>query len=290
MEDPNPAPLQMNTTNTTKLTKAPARILGRFHAAQVVRSATAAVLMVVGVLAPFTLVHGFAAPPPDRIGRAALAEVANLYEEDEVTDTGLASEQRLYEKPRRSRELARDLLTKAAAAERSVTQYMKSLENGDQKLQGLDYRLKEEGSLARKIESDAKEQGIALESAAENIHDVLRYTLTIDADRYQEAVPRVLSQLTSAGYTVAKFNNAWGGKYYQGVNVQLESPDGVPVELQLHTPQSFAIKQASHAVYEIRRDPASTPAEIAKAKRLSLAYNAQVRTPEGAEALVWPAA
>ena len=167
---------------------------------------------------------------------------------------------------------------------------MKRLENDDMQLQGLDYRFKGEESLVRKIESDAEKQDIALEAAAENIHDVLRYTLTIDADRYQEAVPNVLGQLTSSGYTVEKFNNAWGGKYYQGVNVQLESPDGVPVELQLHTPQSFAVKQASHGVYEIRRDPASTPEQVAKAKRLSLAYNAQVRTPEGAEALDWPAA
>ncbi|MCI6099962.1 MAG: hypothetical protein MR630_10180 [Selenomonas sp.] len=286
MEDPNPAP-------TTKFQEKSSRVLAHFHASHFIRSATATVLMVVGVLAPFTLVHGFAAPHPDRISRATIAEVANLTQEDTALKGGLSQKLRLEdeEEPQQlSRVLAKKLLARAAAAETNVTQDMKRLENDDMQLQGLDYRFKGEESLIRKIESDAEKQDIALEVAAKNIHDVLRYTLTIDADRYQEAVPNVLSQLTSSGYTVEKFNNSWGGKYYQGVNVQLESPDGVPVELQLHTPQSFAVKQASHGVYEIRRDPASTPAEVAKATRLSLAYNAQVRTPEGAEALSWPAA
>ena len=285
MEDPNPE-TQANNTKSS-------RVLAHFHASHFIRSATATVLMVVGVFAPFTLVHGFAQPHPDRISRATIAEVANLTHEDAALKNGLSAKLRLEdeEEPQQpSRVLAKKLLARAAAVESGVTQDMKRLENDDMQLQGLDYRFKGEESLVRQIESDAVAQDIALEAAAENIHDVLRYTLTIDADRYQEAVPNVLGQLTSSGYTVEKFNNAWGGKYYQGVNVQLESPDGVPVELQLHTPQSFAVKQASHGVYEIRRDPASTPEQVAKAKRLSLAYNAQVRTPEGAEALDWPAA
>lgn len=68
------------------------------------------------------------------------------------------------------------------------------------------------------------------------------------------------------------------------------SPAGVRVELQFHTPQSFAVKQASHAVYEIRRNPASSPDEVAEATRLSLAYNAAVIAPQGAAAIAWPMA
>ncbi|MCI7717344.1 MAG: hypothetical protein MSH67_09315, partial [Mitsuokella jalaludinii] len=91
-------------------------------------------------------------------------------------------------------------------------------------------------------------------------------------------------------YRVEKFRNAWGGKFYQGVNVHLVSPSGVRVEPQFHTPQSFAVKQASHAVYEIRRNPASSAEEVEEATRLSLAYNAAVIVPEGARAIHWPVA
>ena len=267
-----------------------AGFLKHLHAAHFVRSFTATTLMVVGTLAPFTLVHGFAAPQPDAISRAAIAEVANLTHEDAILKNGSASETRQQEKPRRSRERARQLLSKAAAVESGITRDMQRLETAHAQLLGLDCRLKSEDSLARKIESDADTRHISMDQAAPGIHDIPRYTLAIDHDRYQETVPTVLSALEQSGYTVEKFNNAWGGKYYQGVNVQLTSPDGVPVELQLHTPQSFAIKQASHGVYEIRRDPSTSEEEKAKATRLSLAYNAQVRMPQGADTLAWPAA
>ena len=65
---------------------------------------------------------------------------------------------------------------------------------------------------------------------------------------------------------------------------------GVRFEVQFHTPQSFAVKQESHEVYEIRRSPDATPAEIADATRKSLAYNAKVVVPEGADAIAWPLA
>ena len=80
-----------------------------------------------------------------------------------------------------------------------------------------------------------------------------------------------------------KFRNAWGGKFYQGINVQLLSPAGVRTELQFHTPQSYAIKQASHGVYEIRRNPEATPEEVADATVKSIAYNKQVKMPPGAK-------
>ena len=82
-------------------------------------------------------------------------------------------------------------------------------------------------------------------------------------------------------------NNAWGGKFYQGINVHLLSPSGVKAELQFHTPNSYAIKQASHGVYEIRRNPEATPEEVADATAKSIAYNAQVKIPAGAKAICW---
>ena len=283
------------TTDKTEQKRQPrmtrfAGCLKHLHAASVIRSCTATALMVVGALAPFTLVHGFAAPPQDRPSRAVIAEIANLSQNDIELASGFASQPREEERTRTSKTLAKKLLAQAAAVESSVTQDMKRYESETAKLMGLDYRFKGEESLARKIESDAEAQAVSVEQAADGVHDVLRYTLAVDPDRYQETVPQVLAGLTEAGYQVQKFNNAWGGRYYQGVNVQLVSPDGVPVELQFHTPQSFAIKQASHGVYEIRRDKSATAEQKDRAKRLSLAYNAQVQMPEGADALAWPAA
>ena len=96
-----------------------------------------------------------------------------------------------------------------------------------------------------------------------------------------------MQKLAESGYQVMKFNNAWGGKFYQGINVQLMSPAGVKTELQFHTPNSYAIKQASHGVYEIRRNPEATPEEVAEATAQSIAYNNQVKVPAGAKAIDW---
>lgn len=91
----------------------------------------------------------------------------------------------------------------------------------------------------------------------------------------------------NSNYRVLKFRNAWGGKFYQGINVQLLDPSGIKTELQFHTPNSYAIKQASHEVYEIRRNPASTPAEAAEATAKSIAFNDMVNVPSGAKNISW---
>ena len=60
-------------------------------------------------------------------------------------------------------------------------------------------------------------------------------------------------------------------------------------ELQLHTPQSFDIKERSHVFYEIRRSAASTAEEIKKAIADSIAINSLVRVPQGAMSITCPA-
>ena len=148
--------------------------------------------------------------------------------------------------------------------------------------------MKSVDSLTRKILSDAEEDQVSLPEAAAGIGDALRYTLVIEDAAYSRVVPQSVRLLTDKGYVVEKFRNAWGGKFDQGVNVHLKSPSGMKVELQFHTPQSFAVKQASHEVYEIRRNPDSTPEEVEEATRRSIEYNACVTAPAGAGALHIP--
>ena len=253
------------------------------------RSFVASVLMVVGIFEPFVLVHGFASPlPPGKHLGVIFHEVAGFYgsQDDKKLFSNLSEDR----DKKRSRDLANKLLSKAKTAEPSVTADMMSLTTGAQHLEGLEHRMKTEQSLSRKIAQDAEDKHMTQEEAASCIGDVLRYTMILSEDEYQSAVPEKMSLLEQKGYEVVKFRNAWGGKFYQGVNVQLKNADGVPVELQFHTPQSYAIKQASHAVYEIRRSAEATAEEIAAATKASLRYNAMVCVPDGAKQISWPAA
>ena len=183
--------------------------------------------------------------------------------------------------------LAQSLIAEAQEAEPDITRDMRALEQNGVYLTGLTHRIKAEDSLMQKILSDAVKDNVNLGQAADGISDVLRYTLVIKDEDYSHRVPEVMKKLTASGYEVVKFNNAWGGKFYQGINVQLISPSAVKTELQFHTPKSYAIKQASHGVYEIRRNPEATPEEVAEATVKSIAYNKQVKMPPGAKEIVW---
>ena len=186
--------------------------------------------------------------------------------------------------------LANKLLSHAKMAEPAITADMRKIEAMGAKLVGLAFRIKSFQSLSEKIVREAEEKVQSLRQAAEGITDVLRYTVTATAERYAELVPKAIRHLVRRGYKVMNFRNAWGGRFYQGINVHFLSPTGVRVEVQFHTPESFVVKQASHEVYEIRRSAAATQVQGLVAVRLSLAYNALVRPPKGAQSIAWSAA
>ena len=265
-----------------KLTRYDARNL--LKAGWAVRTITASVMLMMAVLAPVNMTRTLASPLSKDESLAAVVELADLADERQLGSSSQSKQSRR----RQADVLAAEMLAKAHAAEPAITEQMQGLAQDGAQLEGLDNRFKEPDSLARKILADAESDNVPLPSAAAVISDVLRYTLVFDASDYSQRVPQALEQLTAAGYRVTKFRNAWGGKFYQGINAQLMSPQGVRVELQFHTAQSYAIKQASHEVYEIRRNLASTPAEVEAATRESLAYNAKVSVPAGAEMVTWP--
>ena len=183
--------------------------------------------------------------------------------------------------------LAQSMIAEAQAAEPDITRDVRALAQNGSYLAGLSHRIKEEDSIMQKILADAIKESVDLGRAADGISDVLRYTLVIKDEDYSRQVPEALEKLTNSGYKVVKFHNAWGGKFYQGINVQLLSPSGIKTELQFHTPNSYAIKQASHEVYEIRRNPASAPEEVAEATAQSIAFNDMVKVPSGAKDIAW---
>ena len=175
----------------------------------VLRFLTTAVLTFVFASVPYTLVHGYAALPA-REDRTVLAEMASLYNEDGLDDEesiakGVTDKEALPEKDGKSHRLARQLRSRALAAERDVTADMRSLEDGESRLAGLEARLKSEESLARKIESKAAASSLPYEDAASRVHDVLRYTLvaTIGTTsrcrlRCRSSLQRAIASWTSA--------------------------------------------------------------------------------------------
>ena len=118
------------------------------------RSLTAAILMVLMVLAPVSMTRSLAAPasdPQDSMGTGTvIGEIADM--RSSRGDSRLTKRQR-------AQLLAWELLGRADGAEPLVTADMKALEQGSTRLQGLEYRIKGEDSLVRKILADADAAG-----------------------------------------------------------------------------------------------------------------------------------
>lgn len=174
---------------------------------------------------------------------------------------------------------AKQLLAKAAAAEKSVTPDLQQAAAAQgMKMEGLEYRLKTEESLARKLGDTPPDQ----------IRDALRYTMVSDSQNMAANVSSTLGDLESKGYKVLKVKNTFkDGASYKGVNTQILSPDGQPFELQFHTPESFNVKQnLTHGIYEeYRLLPADSPRAAELQKQLTEISNTIPNPPGLADAL-----
>lgn len=146
------------------------------------------------------------------------------------------------------------LLAKAQAIEPVVTQTLKSLQTDSRHLAGLEYRLKSRESLLRKIMLATKEENTKL-NTKEKINDVLRYTFESDAIYFVDNFVDIRSSLEGLGYKFVRVKNTLKDEsaVYRGVNTQVKTPDGYTFEIQFHTPQSLAIKEKNHVLYEQAR-------------------------------------
>lgn len=82
----------------------------------------------------------------------------------------------------------------------------------------------------------------------------------------------LLSQLQEKVEIIALDNysinpNVWG---YNGINLNILTPNGHKVEVQIHTPETRAVQKALHGLYEEWRNELEIPLEVfEKAKRMA---------------------
>lgn len=151
---------------------------------------------------------------------------------------------------------ARQLINSLKQIEEKVTQDLSSLANKyGGNMEGLDFRLKSEESLIRKLQS---------EGIKTPMNDVLRYTTTLEDADFTSGIQNIIRDLEKQGYEIVKIKNTFvDGVVYKGINTNVKSPDGQLFELQYHTPSSFNTKQnINHTLYEEYRllDPISSRA------------------------------
>ncbi len=113
--------------------------------------------------------------------------------------------------------------------------------------------------------------------------DVLRYTMIFPHDRMAEGAAAAMDAIAADGYNIASVENKWLNPTpgeYRGIHAILESETGYRFELQLHTPESYAVKEAgTHDLYEIARDGNQPDADQDAAELAARLYSSTLLVP-----------
>ena len=178
---------------------------------------------------------------PSSYGGYELSEVENP--KDEKNEFSVESQQLANER-REVSGIKEPVLTKSM---------IDTAERTGMKMNGLNYRIKSEKSLSRKIDEEAKLQGIPKKDAADDMKDIVRYTMTAKDDEYVDKTNATIDELRKEGYDVRAKNYWQTGDPYQGINAVVTDKDGYVFELQFHTETSAIVKNDVHAIYEVYR-------------------------------------
>lgn len=168
---------------------------------------------------------------------------------------------------------AKDLYNEAKENEPKISNDLKlAVESTGGRLEGFDFRLKTEGSLLRKLQSEINVGGLSLDQASSGLYDLVRYTSVADESTLVSHYHSLVENLSTKGYNIVRVKNTLKDPYasYRGVNTVIESPDGYKFELQFHTPKSLEIKEINHKLYEEQRlDTTSKERKAELAKEMS---------------------
>lgn len=177
---------------------------------------------------------------------------------------------------------AKEVLAKAAEFEPQLTKALQSIvKDNTGSMAGLEFRLKTEDSLARKIRDKAVAKKIPEEAYAAEIGDAVRYTALYDPVEYVNKAEATLKALESQGHTVIDVENNWArGDAYSGVNAVLQAENGMRWELQFHTEDSLVAKERAHEFYDIVRDPSKPKKDRIDAYSRSTAQWEDVEQPD----------
>ena len=152
------------------------------------------------------------------------------------------------------------------------------------KLVGLDFRLKSQSSLKRKIETEIAD-GFTHSQAVNKIRDAIRYTTVFKEKDFVTRYKAMQYLLAIKGYKTIVVKNTWkNDSAYKGVNTFIQNENGDVFEMQYHTQQSFDVKNGLlHKLYEQFRDLKTPIHEKEKLLLEMRKLSSKIKIPEGVE-------
>jgi hypothetical protein len=180
---------------------------------------------------------------------------------------------------------ALNLLLGARRAEGTVTAAVQISVPLNWGTSGLAHRMKSPSSLARKLAQRGEALGLEPKAVAPIINDVLRYTVVSPAaERFADDVRESLQSIVRDGNRINEIDSSFvAGNPYMGVHAV--SIGGIGFEVQYHTVESLAVKDRTHVLYEIVRDPSASLDARRQAFDQMASIYATVTIPEGIDAI-----
>ena len=183
---------------------------------------------------------------------------------------------------------AKSLVSKAKKREPKLTAMLKNCaKEAGGEMVGLEYAVKGEGSLTRKIKTEMAEKGVTAKEAAASMKDVNRYTMQLTEDNFAAGYKNTMDTIRKSGCEITRVKNTLKNPNaeYRGVNTNIKNPDGSIWELQFHTAKSLEVKEVNHKLYEKQRLDTTPAAEKAELGRQMAQNAASIPTPKGIETI-----
>lgn len=191
-----------------------------------------------------------------KVERNASNEI-NEFKKEEVNEKDIRERSGLTEQETKECiKVAEEVYAEAERVEPQISRdLVDSAKNANSRMYGLDFRMKQPSSLAGKIGSDSKIDGVSFKEAGANIKDAVRYTAIIDEKNFTSGYNQMKSSLESKGYKEVRLKNFY--KMYEektqcqkAIQCVYENKDGYKFELQYHTSNSQGAKELNHPLYE----------------------------------------
>lgn len=155
----------------------------------------------------------------------------------------------------------------------------------DCRMDGLAFRLKSPASLARKIATKTEQRpDLTAHEVSAKLTDFVRYTVVAkEPERLVSCTTETMDELRARGWVEVEAEQSYvDDNPYKGLHViACHTPSGQDVEIQFHTEQEIAIKNAQHVQYEVERDRNVPRAERAQAREEMVAAWREVERPPG---------
>jgi hypothetical protein len=119
-----------------------------------------------------------------------------------------------------------------------------------------------EARIMARVTEDARVKGRTPAEALAAITDMVRYTFEYPVDMYTERVRADIERLWREGHVELAVRNCWTSPTWKGISTSWQQPaTGQLFEVQFHTAESLAAREATYPAYQRLRDPATPDAE-----------------------------